>query len=367
MNIPFVDLKAQYAAYKTEIDGAIASVIADSAFINGKYVSQFEKEFAQYLGIKHAIGCANGTDSIEILLQAHGIGRGDEVIVPAHSWFSTSEAVSAIGATVIFADVLPNRYTIDPLSIKAKITTKTRAIIPVHLYGYAAMMDEVMAIAQEYGLVVVEDCAQAHGALYRDKVVGTIGHSASFSFFPGKNLGAYGDAGGMVTNDDAVAEKARMIAQHGQKGKHNHLIEGRNSRLDGLHAAILSAKLPHLESWNKARRQIAEWYFQYLDEANIVLPDRPNYTTPAFHLFVVQIENRAQVMADLKSAGIETAIHYPTALPFLKAYAHRGYQTTDFPVAAAQSERLLSLPIFPEMTEEQVCYVAEHLNKSIAQ
>jgi dTDP-4-amino-4,6-dideoxygalactose transaminase len=366
MKIPFVDLKAQYESIKSKIDDAISNVINETAFIGGKYVKQFEEDFSKYLGIKHCVGCANGTDSIEILLMAHGIGIGDEVIVPAHSWFSTSEAVSAIGATPVFVDVVPGIYTIDPALIEEKITKKTKAILPVHLYGLPADMDSILDIASKYDLLVIEDCAQAHGAIYKGRLVGTMGHSASFSFYPGKNLGAYGDAGAMVTNDDKIAEKARMISQHGQKGKHNHIIEGRNSRLDGLHAAILSVKLPHLDSWNSLRIQHAKTYKTILsDISGVEVPIIPSDFKHVFHLFVIQVDNRSKVIEKLKAAEIETAIHYPSALPLLPAYNKKNYSDKDFPIAAFQAERILSLPMYPELSKSKIEYVCQIISESV--
>lgn len=359
--IPFVDLQAQYRAIQSDIDTAIANVIGETAFIGGKYVRQFEQDFAEWLETDTFMGCANGTDSIEILLQAYGIGLGDEVIVPAHSWFSTSEAVSTVGAKPIFVDVLPHQYVINPALIEPAITSRTKAIIPVHLYGMPAPMDEIMQLAGQYNLVVIEDCAQSHGALYKGRITGTIGHAASFSFFPGKNLGAYGDAGGMLAKDEKIAQLSRMIAQHGQQGKHNHLIEGRNSRLDGLHAAILSAKLPFLHQWNVARQRIADQYRRFLADAPIELPVVPEHLKHVYHLFVIQTDRRDALMDYLKQAGIETLVHYPTALPLLPAYDQEGYTADQFPVAALQSKRILSLPIYPEMTLAQQEYVADKI------
>ncbi len=358
MKVPFVDLKAQYQNLKADIDQAVANVINEVTFVGGKYVKAFEEAFAQYLGIKHCISCANGTDSLEILLKAMGIGAGDEVIVPANSWISTSEAVSNIGATPVFVDILPDYYTIDPSKIEEKITPRTKAIVPVHLYGLPAEMDEIVAIARKYGLKVMEDCAQSHGATYKGKMTGTLGDCASFSFYPGKNLGAYGDAGAMVTNDDEIARMARLIANHGQPKKNEHEIEGRNSRLDSLQAAILSVKLPHLEKWTEARRRNADLYRKYLADLGIVLPKVPEYSRHVYHLFVVRVANRQQVMEKLKAEGVETSIHYPTPLPLLKAYQRFGYSAQDFPVAASQMHQILSLPMYAELTEEMIEHVA---------
>lgn len=359
MQIEFVDLKKQYLNIKKEIDNAIQEVILNSSYIGGKPVSDFENNFASYIGTRHCISCANGTDSIEIILTALGIGKGDEVIVPAHSWISTSEAVSAIGATPVFVDTLPLKYTIDPSKIEASITSHTRAIMPVHLCGLPAEMDEIMAIAKKYQLAVIEDCAQAHGAEYKGKKTGTFGIAASFSFYPGKNLGAYGDAGGIVTNDNALAEKARMIANHGQKGKHNHLIEGRNSRMDGLQAAILNVKLKYLDTWSNQRIANANYYVECLKNSGLALPEIPLYSKHVFHLFMVQIDNREAFIKELGEKNISTAIHYPTILPLLPAYAKYKYTAQQFPVSAAYQNRILSLPMYAELTKKEIEYVVE--------
>ncbi len=362
MKVPFVDLHAQYLSIQESIDSAIKRVISNTSFIGGKEVDEFEKAFASYLSVKHCIGCANGTDSLEIILKAWNIGHGDEVLVPAISWISTSESVSSVGATPVFVDIDPNYYTIDPKKIEAKISSKTKAIIPVHLYGQACDMDELMSLADKYNLMVLEDCAQAHGAKWKGKLVGTIGHAGSFSFYPGKNLGAYGDAGAMVTNDEALAQELRKISQHGQQGKHNHVIEGRNSRLDGLQAAILSAKLPYLKLWTERRQQIAEWYKEFLKPDSIVLPEINQFGNHVFHLFVIRSNNREKLMAYLMSKGVNVAIHYPKALPFLTCYKHRGFQEDDFPVASCYQNEILSLPLFAELTIDEVKYVAQMIN-----
>lgn len=361
MKIPFVDLKAQYKAHQSEIDAAIARVVAETSFIGNltnPHVKAFEEQFAAYLGSKHCVACANGTDSLEILLKAAGIGAGDEVIVPSVSWIATSEAVSTIGARPVFADIDPLTYTIDPADIARKITPRTKAVIPVHLYGEPADMDAIMVLAQQHGLFVLEDCAQAHGAKYRDRTVGTIGHAGSFSFFPGKNLGAYGDAGGMLTNDEKLAARARMISQHGQGAKkHDHQVEGRNSRMDGIHAAILSVKLPHLEQWTEQRRGHAATYRRLLGESGLQVQRVPEHVRHVYHLFTVQVPNREAVLASLQAAGISAAVQYPQALPLLTAYQHLGHKAADFPVGAALAARVLSLPIYPELTEAMIAHV----------
>lgn len=351
--IPFVDLTAQYQSIKEELDAAMQSVIDKTAFIGGDYAAQFEKEFAAYLGIEHCVACANGTDSLEILLRVLGVGPGDEVIVPAISWISTSEAVSGLGGTPIFVDIDPTYYTIDLDQLEAAITERTKVIIPVHLYGQAVDMPRLMKIANQHGIKVLEDCAQAHGAAIAGQKIGTFGHCASFSFYPGKNLGAYGDAGGMVTNDKEIATIARRIANHGQEGKHNHLMEGRNSRMDGLQAAVLSVKLPHLEQWTEARIANAQQYDALLAESGLELPTVLDKSRHVFHLYVVRSQERDALMQRLKDNNIGTAIHYPTALPFLECYKDRGYQVQDFPVAHRVTQEILSLPMFAELTKEQ--------------
>lgn len=357
MNVQFVDLHRQYLSLKEEMDNAIFGVIERTSFIGGPEVKAFEEAFAAYVGVEHCAGCANGTDAIEILLQAMGIGHGDEVIVPAHSWISTAEAVSTVGAKPVFIDTIPLRYTIDPKKIEAAISDKTRAIIPVHLCGLPAEMDEIMAIAQKHGLKVLEDCAQAHGAVYKGKNIGSIGDAASFSFYPGKNLGAYGDAGGMLSNNRQLIDKARMIANHGQQGKHNHLMEGRNSRMDSLQAAILQVKLPYLDRWNSLRRQHAALYRNLLKGLHVQLPDYPDYSEAVYHLFVIQTDNRDGLSEYLQGKGIATAVHYPRILPLLLPY-QSATRPSDFPVSATYQDRILSLPMYPELEEAEIQYVA---------
>jgi dTDP-4-amino-4,6-dideoxygalactose transaminase len=361
MKVPFVDLKAQYNTIKDQIDNAIAGILEESTFIGGQVVTDFEQAFAKFLGADHCIGCGNCTDALEIILQSLGVGPGDEVIVPACSWISTSEAVTTAGARPVFADILPGTYTIDPNDIIKKVTSKTKAIIPVHLYGLPAEMDEIMAIAEKHNLWVIEDCAQSHGAEYKGRKTGTFGNASAFSFYPGKNLGAYGDGGAMVTNDPQLAEKLRMRANHGQKGKHNHIIEGRNSRLDSLQAAVLLAKLPFLDSWSKARLENASLYNINLKNSEFILPIIPAYSTHVFHLYVIQVKNRENIMEYLRNKGIQVYIHYPTPLPFLKAYQYLNHKYQDFPVAASQMSNILSLPMYPELNEEQINYICQTL------
>jgi dTDP-4-amino-4,6-dideoxygalactose transaminase len=363
--IPFVDLHRQYLSIKNVIDDAIQLVINETAFIGGHRISTFEKSFADWLGVKHCIGCANGTDSIEILLKAMGIGSGDEVIVPAISWISTSEAVSAVGANPVFVDIDAETYTIDVTKIEAIINKKTKAIIPVHLYGQPADMMGILKIAKKHNLKVVEDCAQAHGAKINGQRVGTFGDAASFSFYPGKNLGAYGDAGGMVTNNDELARISRRIANHGQEGKHNHISEGRNSRLDGMQAAVLNVKLPHLNKWVDARNDLAMIYLDSINNTNFGLPKLKINQNHAWHLFVIRSNKRDELKNYLKENGVETAIHYPTALPFLKCYENRSFTSADFPVAHGYQSKILSIPMFPELEIDEIKKVISLLNEFV--
>jgi dTDP-4-amino-4,6-dideoxygalactose transaminase len=365
--IPFVDLRTQYHSIRSEIDDAMQQVMEQTAFIGGNnsFVQKFEQTFAQYLGTKHVISCANGTDSLEILLKAYGIGIGDEVIVPAMSWISTSEVVSNIGARPIFVDIEPVYYTIDPKKIEAAINPRTKAIIPVHLYGQPADMDPIMQLAEIHNLIVIEDCAQAHGAIYKNKMVGTIGHASSFSFYPGKNLGAYGDAGAMATNDDDIATMCRMIANHGQQGKHNHIIEGRNSRMDGLQAAVLNAKLPFLRQWTIQRQKHAQQYTSSLQHASIFTPRVRASCEHVFHLYVIQVPDRSQLAKSLKEKEIETAVHYPVALPFLACYQKYNYTKEQFPVAASFQHKIISLPMYAELTKEAVEFISEQVKQSV--
>lgn len=365
MKVPFVDLKLQYQNYRTEIDKAIADVIADTAFIGGggnKYIQKFESDFSNYLGLNHVVSCANGTDSLEILLEAYGIGAGHEVIVPALSWISSSEAVGRCGAKPVFVDVCEDTLLMNLQLLEKVITKNTKAIMPVHLYGNAINMELLMQIANKHQLIVIEDCAQSHGAKYNGKLVGTFGHAASFSFYPGKNLGAYGDAGAIATNDDAIAEKCRMIANHGQQKKHDHIMEGRNSRMDGLHAAILSVKLNHLDSWNSNRNKVAETYSKMLEATKIKLPVKNQNAYHVYHLYVIRSEKRNELKDQLSSQGIEVAIHYPTALPFLKAYAHLQHKPEQFPIAFRETNHILSIPMYPELTKEQIEFISSTIN-----
>lgn len=362
MNIPFVDLNAQYESIKDEIDNAIVDVIHRSAFIKGEYVRDFESEYAEKYGVKHCISCANGTDALFIAQKMHGIGPGDEVITTALSWISTSESISLTGAKPVFVDIEEDYFTIDPQKIEKKITSKTKAIIPVHLYGQCADMDPILDIARKHNLYVIEDTAQAHFAEYKGKLAGTMGDVGTFSFYPGKNLGAYGDAGAIITNNDDLAEKMRMFANHGALKKHNHKMEGINSRLDGLQAAILSVKLRHILDWNEKRRNVASLYSELLAKnESIITPEIRGKSKHVFHVYCIRTGNRDKLKSILEDQGVSTAIHYPTALPFLEAYEYLNHKPEDFPVAHRTQSEILSLPIFPELGSENIEFVTQKI------
>ena len=365
MKIPFVDLHAQYLTIKPEIDAAIADVIANSAYIRGPHVDKFEKLWSEALGMKHCVSCANGTDAIYILMRGLGIKPGDEVITTSHSWISTTETITQAGGKVVFTDTGNDTFNINAAQIESKITSRTVGIIPVHLYGQPADMDAIMAIAKKHKLWVIEDCAQSHLARYKGKLVGTFGNAATFSFYPGKNLGAYGDAGGLVTNDDQLADWCATYARHGGKGE--HIMEGINSRLDGLQAAILNVKVPHLQKWTETRRNVAARYNELLaGVGDLVTPKVAADRDHVYHLYVIRTEKRDALKKFLGDAGIGTVLNYPKALPFYPAYAYLGHQTSDFPVSFANSSRILSLPIFPELTDEMIQYVAQSIKAFFA-
>ncbi len=384
MKIPFVDLKVQYFSIKEEIDQAISNVIQDSAFIGGKYAKTFEENFVDYIGVKNCVGVGNGTDALYIALKVLGISEGDEVITAANTFIATSEAITMTGARVVFIDCNEVTYNMDVEKLEHAITDKTKAIIPVHLYGQPADMDKIKDVAGKHNLYVIEDAAQAHGAIYysgqkpevrsqqhkEDHIsintvnsmkqyackVGSLSDVACFSFFPGKNLGAYGDASAIVTNNYELSRKARMFANHGRIEKYNHESEGTNSRLDGLQAAILDVKLKHLDKWIEQRRTIAKMYDAGLKDivaTPSVMPDVKH----VYHLYVIRIKNRDKVKELLAEKGIATGIHYPIPLPFLKAYSYLGHKPSDFPVAYYMKDKILSLPIHGDMTDEQVEYV----------
>jgi len=366
MEVPFVDLKSQYQSIKPEIDSAIASVIEDTAFVRGKYVNEFEKAYAEKYGVKHCISVANGTDAIYITLKALGVGPGDEVITVANSWISTSETITQTGAKVVFVDIEPDYFTIDVSKIEEKITPKTKAIIPVHLYGQPAEIDAIKNICDVHNLYLIEDCAQAHFASYKGQKVGTFGTAGTFSFYPGKNLGAYGDAGAIITNDDELADKMRMFANHGSLKKHEHQIEGVNSRMDGLQAAILSVKLTHINGWNEKRYQNALIYNELLEDVEeIVIPKIRGDSTHIFHLYVIRTKKRDKLQTYLGEHGISTAIHYPVALPFMQAYSYLAYKPEDFPVAYQYQNEIMSLPMYPELSSSLISFIADQIREFV--
>ncbi len=362
MDVEFVGLYSQYQNIKEEIDSAIRQVIRDSAFIKGEHVTEFEDAYSEMLGSRYCIGVANGTDAIYIALKSLGIGTGDEVITVANSWISTSEAIGQTGATPVFVDIEEKYFNINTTLIEEKITDKTRAIIPVHLFGQPAQMDEIMRIAGKHNLYVIEDCAQAHFATYRDKYIGTFGDVATFSFYPGKNLGAYGDAGAIVTNNPELARKMRVFANHGALIKHQHEIEGINSRLDGMQAAVLNVKLKHILKWNELRGEKAKIYEKHLsDIPQVTLPETRKNASHVYHVYCILTENRDKLKEFLTEAGIQTVIHYPKPLPFLEPYKYLKHDHSQFPVASVYASKLLSLPIYPEISEEEIVYVSEKI------
>lgn len=357
MNVPFNDLKTHHDSLQPELNDAIQRVINDCSFIRGREVELFEEEFAAAVNAKHCIATANGTDSLYIGMKALGIKPGDEVITTAHSWISTSETITQAGGQVVFCDTDADTFTIDPMLIEAKITSRTVGIIPVHLYGQPADMDPILEIAKKHNLWIIEDCAQAHLAEYKGRQVGTIGDIGTFSFYPGKNLGAMGDAGGIVTNNTQLAEWMSMYGQHGGKG--THTIEGINSRMDGIQGAVLRVKLPHLRKWTEQRQGVAKQYDQKLGNfAPVSTPTIAVNRTHAYHLYVILSDDREDLRKHLAKEGVTTVLNYPTALPFLPAYNHLSHQPSDFPNALLNQDKILSLPIYPEMPLEQIDHVA---------
>lgn len=357
MKVPFVDLKRQYQQIKPEIDLAISGVIENTSFIGGEPVKKFERAFEKLYGVKHCVSVANGTDAIYISLKMLGIGPGDEVITVANSWISSSEAISQTGATVVFADIDPDSYTISTKSILERLTPKTKAILPVHLFGQAAHISEIKVICDNHNLFLVEDCAQSHFTEENGQRVGTFGNAGTFSFYPGKNLGAYGDAGCIITNDDDLADKFRMYANHGALKKHYHIIEGINSRLDGLQAAILSVKLNYILEWTNERRVNASYYRSVLkDIEEIEMPKERDNTRHSYHLFVIRTKERDDLKLFLEKNGVQTAIHYPHILPNLEAYKRLKKQI--FPVAQKYESEILSLPMYPELSREKINFIA---------
>lgn len=362
--VPFVDLRAQYRSIEGEIDGAIKGVLERGAFILGPNVEEFEREFAKFLGARHVIGCANGSDALEMVYRAWGIKPGDEVIVPANTWITTVSAATMYGARPVFVDTCED-FTIDVTAIERHITPRTKVIAAVHLYGMPANMGPIMDIAKRYNLRVLEDCAQAHGTLFSGRHVGTIGHAGTFSFYPSKNLGAYGDAGAIAVNDDETADLLRRLGNHGQKVKHDHRIEGRNSRLDEIQAAILRVKLRYLPSWVQARTAHSREYIERLSGLPLSLPSDPSWGTSSWHIFAVRHRDRDSLRIALAQNGIESNVHYPMALPLVPAYSHLGLTHRDVPVAYEQTNTVVALPMFAELSRRQIDKVASVVRKFI--
>ncbi len=363
MNVPFVDLRAQYRAIADEVRPKVETVMANADFILGQDVISFEEEFAAYCGVSYGIGLDSGTSALELSLRACDIGEGDEVITVANTFFATTAAITYVGAKPILVDVDPLTYNMDVSRLEEVLSDRTKAIIPVHLCGQPADMDPIMELAERKGLWVIEDACQAHGARYKGRRAGSMGHASCFSFYPSKNLGGYGDGGIVVTNDEKIDERVRMLRDYGQRKKYHHLIVGYNRRLDTLQAAVLRVKLHHLDEWNEARRRHAHLYGQLLKDTKITLPFNAEYSEHVYYLYVVQSEHRDGLRQWLGAKGIITGIHFPVPIHLQPAYNHLGYSQGDFPVTEAYARRTLSLPMFPELTKEQIESVAEAIRR----
>ncbi len=357
--IPFVDLILQHAAIRTEINSAIEQVLSKGNFILGSQVEEFEQAFARFIQVDHAIGVSSGLDALRLALMALDVGSGDEVILPANTYIATALAVSAVGARPVLVDCEPKTYNVDVNLVEPAITARTKAIIPVHLTGQSADMDPILEVANQHGLHVVEDAAQAHGTLYKHRTCGSMGIAGCFSFYPGKNLGAYGDGGMITTSDEALAERLRWLRNYGQQAKYLHVEKGLNARLDTLQAAVLSVKLRYLPQWNKARARHAEKYKEMLvGVGDLIFQRRVPYSTHIYHLFIVETKQRTALQKHLTSAGIGTGIHYPVPIHLQQAYADLGYSKGDFPEAEQLAEHMISLPMFPELHKDQIRQVA---------
>jgi len=358
-HVPFLDLGAQYRSIYDELAPALQQVFESTAFAGGPFVADFENEFAAYCGCDFAIGVSSGTAALWLVMLGLGIGPGDEVITVPNTFIATAEAISFCGATPVFVDVDPQTYTMNPDLLESAITSCTKAIIPVHLYGQPADMDPIRAVAERYGLFVIEDACQAHGAQYKGRKAGSLADAGCFSFYPGKNLGAYGEAGAVTTNNPELAQTIRMLRDHGQTEKYKHALVGWNDRMDGLQGAILSVKLRHLDEWNEARRERARLYTEFLEDVQgVVVPQEAPYARHIYHIYAVRVPHRDQIIADLCGQGIGCGIHYPVPIHLQKAYEFLGYAEGCFPVAEQSAREVLSLPIYPELTLEQLETVA---------
>jgi len=366
MKIPFLDLKTQYKQIEHEVIPMITAAMADGAFIGGEQVSCFEEEFAKFCGSSYCAGVNSGTDALRFALMAIGVGPGDEVITVPNTFIATTEAISQVGARPVFVDVYPDTCNMDVSKIEEKISKNTKAIIPVHLYGQPGDMDQVLTIAQKNGAAVIEDACQAHGAIYKNKKAGSMGAAGCFSFYPGKNLGAFGEGGAIVTQDESIAQKIRMIRDHGQRKKYFHDLEGYNGRLDAIQAGVLRIKLKRLNDWNKLRRQNSAYYTEFLSNVpSVTLPVEAEFARSVYHLYVIQVDDRDGLQDHLNSKGVASGLHYPLPLHLQKAYDHLGYKKGDFPVSENIADRLLSLPMFPELTRDQIEYVVESIKEFI--
>jgi dTDP-4-amino-4,6-dideoxygalactose transaminase len=366
MRVPFLDLKSHHASLRDEFDRAIRAVIDSSAFAGGPFVEKFEQDFASYCGSQHAVGVGSGTEALWLSLLACDIGPGDEVITVANTFMATAEAITYCGARPVFVDVDERTYTMDPAGLEEALSSRTKAIIPVHLFGQSADMDPVLEFARKHDLFVIEDAAQAHGAKYKDRKAGTLGNAGCFSFYPGKNLGAFGEAGAIVTDSSELQEKIRILRDHGQVRKYRHAVIGWNCRMDGIQAAILSVKLQHLESWNSLRRAHALQYnqaFAGVDE--VITPLEAPYARHAYHIYAIRVQERDEVMWFLKEKGIQCGIHYPIPVHFQEAYQSLGYKKGDLPRSEQTALEFISLPMFPELTETQVNMVALGVKEAI--
>lgn len=365
LNVPFLDLRAQYLSIKSDVDAAIQGVIDKTAFVGGDELTAFQSEFAQYCDVAGCVGVANGTDALYLALRGLGIGQGDEVITVPNTFIATAEAIGNCGAIPVFVDVLEDTMLMNPDLIEPAITSRTKAIIPVHLYGQVCDMDRIMQIAKKHGLRVVEDCAQAHGARWKGQRAGSFGDVAAFSFYPGKNLGAYGDGGAVVSNDLELLARIETLANHGRLDKYTHSVQGVNSRLDGIQCAVLRVKLRYLDDWNARRRSNARYYTQLLQGTQVLTPTTNSEAEPVWHLYVVQVASRDRFQSFLKEAGIATGVHYPLPLHMQPAYSHLGIPKGTFPVSERLAEGIVSLPMFAELTREQADYVCSKCDDSV--
>lgn len=361
--VPILDLKRQYKQIKQEVEQSVLQVLESGGYVLGKTVEDFENACANYLGVKHAIGVNSGTDALQLGLMVYDIGPGDEVITTCFSFYATAEVISTLGAKPVFVDIEPKTFNMDVRQIECKITQRTKAIIPVHLYGQSAEMDEIMEIAKKHNLAVIEDCAQSFGSKYKGKHTGSIGNVGAFSFFPTKNLGAAGDAGLVTTNDDELAEKIKILRVHGSKEKYYHDYIGMNSRLDALQAAILKIKLKYIDQWNNARASVAKKYTQKFAGTKAIAPYIAGERDHIFHQFTIRVPDRDKLHEYLKTKGVSTFIYYPLAMHLQPVYKDLGYTETSFPAAYAAQNEVLSLPVFPELTDEEIDYVAESIKE----